>query len=531
MTSLPTMAAPQSESVPQVTPLRNQHDLSRSSDFYLQRKNIDNSSPTSAMSLPPHLGALHARAQSSPTPDPRSLGKRARVEPPTTYHKRRPRLSGESRSAPDGIETTGAEPLFIQDPDLQKKTYTSPCGKEYKRLGKAKENHEATCIKCINEIANKPRAEANGETTMNTRRQGSPGSAKTNPIEIPDDQEVEAGSIPKPDSEPPKFASPGCEEDPFTSENESTHPANNSGPRKTNKAPNRRTLQSANRDPPISNGEDDLGIVSAEALGLEDYTIPGEIALPTLPAGHKLKAIDLHTKIRVRLERMLTIKDQEGFVYVFADPARPGLYKIGRTKNTEDRIRGLKYQCGLILDHISSESVNKYARAELLVHTYLLDLRETYKCRVCGTTHGEWFRIEKEHATAAVTLWTGFMNKETPYDLETRQLQPFISDLIKSRDHLLKAAGSTVEDARKHWNRNLSPTFSDHYQLKYSGIWGILWKFYWPINTMFAWTVAFAVSHHRVTFLLMAASVIGTFISISGENHRLHKSSLSSKRK
>ncbi|KAL1610709.1 hypothetical protein SLS60_002379 [Paraconiothyrium brasiliense] len=282
--------------------------------------------------------------------------------------------------------------------------------------------------------------------------------------------------------------------------------------------------------PSLHGIEDQPDAVYATTFGLEDECNP-EGSLVTNSAKVDVNAKELHSKIRAVLERGLTPNDSGGYIYIFSDPNRPEIHKIGRSKEPIRRMGQLQEQCGLTLGLVKDVYVDHYSQAERLIQTYLLDLRRPYLCEVCGASHGEWFQITAEFASEAVGRWTSFMTKEAPYDPETRQLRSFARDLVKRRDHLLADVTPKVEAAREHWDRILSPTFLDRFRFEFNVVWELLWKFYWQINTMFAWTVAFIASRHPATFLIMAASVIGTFISISDEHHRLRNQSNRSKRK
>ena len=493
----------------------------------LQNNNLHTPSPTSELPSPTYQQFRNARTQSSPTPIQRNFAKKP-AGPPTS-RTRRPRTSTGSQSVPDATLAARADVSIEgganQGPGSEKKVFSSPCGEIYKTPG-GLERHNKRRDHCEFR-STKTQTDATDETIWNTERKHS--------SELAEVSEVDTGPVARSDRGPPGENMLSHDRKTSTDVIDLTGSdhdisGSDSVPGKINEMSNRKSSRGIDRELPDPNEKNGSGVVTAEELGLEDSRNPEG----TLPSTHEIKkynATKFHKMIQANLEKPLTKNDQAGFIYIFFDPKNPKLHKIGRSLDPEFRKNQLKSRCRLNLELIGSTPVSNYCRTELLIQTYLSDLCEPWDCSRCGKKHVEWFVIEKDAALAAVKLWTDFMMKETPYDIGTGQLQPFIKDLIRSRDHLLPAADRNIETTREHWKRNLSPTFLDHYHLEYSGMWGLLWKYYWPINTMFAWTVAFVVSPHSITFAFMAASVIGTFVRMSGENHRLLRSSMSSKRK
>ena len=277
----------------------------------------------------------------------------------------------------------------------------------------------------------------------------------------------------------------------------------------------------------------DLEIVRATTrsgtpLDLEDeiYT-EGKPAY--FPAELRMDGLQLHDKLRDKLERSLTPKDDGGYVYIFSDPDRPHLHKIGRAKKTTSRLRHIQYTCGLQLQLTEKHEVSYYTRTEGLIHAYLSDLRRPYTCKICGTKHGEWFEINKESAQMHVGKWAAFMENERPYDAESRELQPFLKNLLWLREGVLKCVDTEV--LRRSWDQVLLPTLMDRFRYRFGILWEVVWKFYWPVNAMVAWTITFVAIQHPATFILMAASVIGTFVTMAQDVHRLRHTGMVPKRK
>lgn len=502
------MSLQRPSSDPQTPPKRGQgeHFLSPDTDPLGEHRRVDSS--VGEYPLPTHREWLYTRAQSTPTPVQPGLGKRPRPEAPDLHDAQRPALGKKARSAPDRTAQVGPN-ITNNDhgktTNLPKKVIQSPCGKPYTSPGWQK-RHEETCRICKEKQQDK-----DGDSPTAVEKQALPNLYSLRAAE--DQQRTEAAANLQEDCEAPEVLGLSRERVLPLHRTVDTTPPNPEIPRSVNNVKSR------------GRAKDSHNIVYAAQLGLEDDNNPeGALESPS-------NATELHTKVRTLLETTLTQYDVKGYVYIFFDPKRPKHHKIGRSKNPMERKKQLNYQCGLNLRLVESVPVDYYVRTERLVQTYLSDLRRTYKCSACGAKHGEWFEIAKEPALAAMTQWTNFMIQENPYDSETRQLQPFFNDLIKRRDRLFADAGSRFEVTRDHWKRVLSPSFLDRFLFKFNKMWALLWQFYWPVNTMVAWTVAFVTSRHPITFVLMAISVFGTFISISDEIHRLRSSSVSSKKK
>ncbi|KAF1925004.1 uncharacterized protein M421DRAFT_424233 [Didymella exigua CBS 183.55] len=260
-------------------------------------------------------------------------------------------------------------------------------------------------------------------------------------------------------------------------------------------------------------------------IDLEDGIYPEGEPPSDLHSG----SVQLHDRLKKKLGQKLTPKDQRGCVYIFSDPKRPHLHKIGRTKETLKRMGQLNLSCGLQLELVGSVEVENYFRTEILIHTYISDLCRPYKCAVCNKKHGEWFEINKEPAQAYVARWVAFMNKENPYDAKSKDLHAFFRNRISLRDNLL--TGPDTETIRKNWEQILSTTAADRFGYTFRSIWEVLWQFYWPINAMVAWTITFVAIQHPVMFIFMAASVIGTFVTMAHDLHDLWHDTKVSKRR
>jgi hypothetical protein len=165
--------------------------------------------------------------------------------------------------------------------------------------------------------------------------------------------------------------------------------------------------------------------------------------------------------IRQYIRNPSTLKraEDEGYVYIFRDEQRPGLLKIGITKNELNvRESTLQNNCKvkLVCVYHSGQQIEHYKHAEQLVHKELMALAHHGKCRGCRRRHREWFRVDEDDATAAVKRWTDFVKKK-PWDSELdanltlklklkplwdRRLNDLLSDSDeKGRDHRQPLSG------------------------------------------------------------------------------------------
>jgi hypothetical protein len=153
--------------------------------------------------------------------------------------------------------------------------------------------------------------------------------------------------------------------------------------------------------------------------------------------------------IRQYLRNPSTLKrpGDEGYVYIFGDERRPGLLKIGITKNELNvRESTLQNNCKVELVRVyhTGRQIEHYKRVEQLVHRELMAFGHHGKCRGCRRRHREWFRVDEDDAKAAVKRWTDFVKKK-PWDSELDanltlklKLKPFwdrrLNDLLSDSD-------------------------------------------------------------------------------------------------
>lgn len=467
----------------------------------------------------------YTQGQSRPLPPKLGSEGTSSLNQPTTPNDLQLPFSKRARSTPEhtvepGESAIDDKPIPILG--FKKKPYTSPCGmKEYVKRGHLI-NHENTCEIC------KPISQKEGKAEVQGKRVDSEHSSATegedigrattmreNATEVcqanPDNNRVST-----PNSEPCKR----------------NHKQDNSVERAISAedltSPDSCIL--ADRKPSAEAEAIDSRATRAMTTdGMTLYLEDG-IYLEGKPlSGLRSGSLRLHDRLKEKFERKLTPKDQRGCVYVFADPGRPHLHKIGRAKKTIKRMGQLRYSCGLRLELVESVEVENYVRTESLIHAYISDLCRPYTCERCGTRHGEWFEVTDESARAYVDKWANFMTQERPYSADSKELQPFFRNLVRLRERLLK--GLENDEFRKGWVQILSPTAMDRFGYRFGIVWEMFWKFYWPVNATIAWTITFVAIQHPVIFALTSASVIGTFITMAQEYHHTKHDSMITTRK
>ena len=441
----------------------------------------------------------------------------------------RPPLSRKAKSTPERSVETEARSSDDEAIPIRgsKRIHSSPCGaKKYVQRGAWLSRHQSDCEKCKKILGENP-AEGGHEQGSYSKHQSF--------VEHVDDEQAEsleehmertrgtgqyheAGGKYEPD---PELCERSREQD------KTTNAAIAAGD-----SPNVKLSIPEDEMPSTEAEVDDSESVRATTcdetpLDLEDDIYPeGE---PTaVPTGLQMDGSQLHDKLREKLEQRLTPSDERGYIYIFSDPKRPHLHKIGRAKKTVRRQGQLQCLCGFRPGLIERYEVDYYIRTEGLIHAYLSDLCRPYTCEKCGTRHGEWFEITKESALIFVDKWTTFMNEEKPYATDSKELHPFLRNLVKLRERLIK--GSNPEKFRKDWDQILLPTAIDRFGYMFGIIWEMVWISFWPVNTMIAWTITFITIQHPATFALMAASVIGAFVTMAQDIHRLRHDTMGSKR-
>ena len=123
-------------------------------------------------------------------------------------------------------------------------------------------------------------------------------------------------------------------------------------------------------------------------------------------------------------------QDEEGMIYIFSWPRKPGLLKIGYAKESaEDRVRTLRH-CHPEASLLYKMDVTFPERMEQLIHAELADKRYRLRedCLGCGKRHTEWFAVTLEEAKRVIRDWCGIA--ASPLYTEGRTLSPHWTHII-----------------------------------------------------------------------------------------------------
>jgi hypothetical protein len=229
----------------------------------------------------------------------------------------------------------------------------------------------------------------------------------------------------------------------------------------------------------------------------------------------------MHESLRRILSDKLTPGERKGRIYVMRDEKRPHLCKIGRSVSSDKRAASIRRACEIDCEEIFGLDVDRYVRTELLVHTYLSDMRRPYKCTnaSCNRVHEEWFAIPTEAAISAVKRWVQFMKQHDPYDIKSLELNPFWSLWIKAHSNPCTDIDANLVRAR--WNTIITPSALDWSRVWFVFVQGIVKRLFWPMFATLGWTMTFITVRHPAAFSLMVMSVIGTFFSMTRNPHLL----------
>jgi len=184
-----------------------------------------------------------------------------------------------------------------------------------------------------------------------------------------------------------------------------------------------------------ANVESDDDADDAEAMSIDSI---GEITPPAsnieTPSSANRRSIYTTSKIqdahsidgalRMKIKEDLPKKDkQRGYVYIFRDPARPNILKIGKTDLEVSRRReNIERRCRITLETVYQEGegmdllpLRNCQRAEQLVHKELANYNRRHLCPTCKERHKEWFAVSEDLAKKTVQRWVTFIRKQ-PYD-------------------------------------------------------------------------------------------------------------------
>ncbi|KAJ4375380.1 hypothetical protein N0V83_002466 [Neocucurbitaria cava] len=181
--------------------------------------------------------------------------------------------------------------------------------------------------------------------------------------------------------------------------------------------------------------------------------------------GKESSAQRVHAKLLKQARKQLTKGEEEGHIYIFCDPKKRGILKIGRTKHVDERFKR-HMKCGLQVEEVYiSHLVQHVKRAESLVKIDLSHLCRPWQCFRCSEEHGEWFKVGPAKAKEVVNQWVTWINKQNPYGND-KNMKPIWNDLLSHGRQPEEVFEHQDHAARwAHWAWALSPPSSKERKL------------------------------------------------------------------
>lgn len=122
----------------------------------------------------------------------------------------------------------------------------------------------------------------------------------------------------------------------------------------------------------------------------------------------------IHGKITKYLKTPLGTKTEFAQVYIFQDPDRPSIIKIGSSQCPKDRLDEHMMKCKfkpITPIYLSKQLEEAHAtKVEKLAHKELLHFRRRFSCGGCTSRHAEFFEIEWERARSIVERWIALLD-------------------------------------------------------------------------------------------------------------------------
>jgi T5orf172 domain len=167
---------------------------------------------------------------------------------------------------------------------------------------------------------------------------------------------------------------------------------------------------------------DSVGEITPPASNIETPSSANRRSIYTTSRIQDAHSID--GALRMKIKEDLPKKDkQKGYVYIFRDPARPNLLKIGKTDlEVSKRRENIERRCRITLETVYQEGegmdllpLRNCQRAEQLVHKELANYNRRHLCPTCKERHKEWFAVSEDLAKKTIQRWVTFIRKQ-PYD-------------------------------------------------------------------------------------------------------------------
>ena len=131
---------------------------------------------------------------------------------------------------------------------------------------------------------------------------------------------------------------------------------------------------------------------------------------------------DVSKWVMQQAEKPLTRRELDpGYLYVYWNQASFGVYKIGYSRDVDERLRSWEGQCKHVAEeqYRSPHIVRNGRRLERLVHAELKKYRvQEHGCHGCSKTHREWFKgVAFETILESIESWTEWITKgDGPYE-------------------------------------------------------------------------------------------------------------------
>lgn len=130
---------------------------------------------------------------------------------------------------------------------------------------------------------------------------------------------------------------------------------------------------------------------------------------------------ETHTMVLDYIETPLPKTNKTRCVYIFSDPDRLGIIKIGSAHIPQNRRDQLIKECRFrnLIIHFESDIMEKNVamRVEHLAHHELGFFRRCFDCGACGTNHQEFFELDHQIAEVVIRRWARFLELK-PYDAD-----------------------------------------------------------------------------------------------------------------
>ncbi|OCK85997.1 hypothetical protein K432DRAFT_468096 [Lepidopterella palustris CBS 459.81] len=247
----------------------------------------------------------------------------------------------------------------------------------------------------------------------------------------------------------------------------------------------------------------------------------------------------LREKIKKPLTNLQSRTYKRGYIYIFRDPRRPHLLKIGKTdREISQRREEIERSCQITLETVYKDGdgdnelpFHHSERAEKLIQQELAYYRATYECDVCRTgidrkkTHKEWFKVSEDLAKQIVQRWVSFIRKG-PYNEKGKLLSLWESRLCNMRrprlnekfeDHDVRHARWNVvlfandADFFRHWA--WETLFSTPEDRPRESLYYKLVRYRWQLWALFSWALIFILSFPRVLKFLIF--LFGPLLSVA----------------